>query len=79
MTKLYFEDFVPGTERTFGSHTFNAEEIVAFDVDPAATDKLMRNLAHPALTDLRAAALAILPAPDSAIIERIRACRQISP
>lgn len=36
MTKLYFEDFVPGTERTFGSHTFNAEEIVAFarEFDP---------------------------------------------
>ena len=36
MTKLYFEDFVPGTERTFGSHTFSAEEIVAFarEFDP---------------------------------------------
>ena len=46
---------------------------------PRVWGQLMRNLAHPALTDLRAAALAILPAPDSTIIERIRACRQISP
>ncbi len=41
---------------------------------PRVWGQLMRNLAHPALAELRGETLAILPAPGPEAIERIRAC-----
>ncbi|SEC54089.1 aminoglycoside phosphotransferase family protein [Rhodobacter sp. 24-YEA-8] len=46
---------------------------------PRVWGQLMRNLAHPALKDLRGEVLNILPDPTPAIIERIRSCSQPSP